>query len=154
MSTPVRASDRDLHALARIVSQDHPDLPAEEGLPPSLLADLMNQISCDILSLNGWDAERQTVWFSQEIPPGIDYETLDPAYWALRPTAAVFAEHCSLGAQWIKRQARPCLEPSDSVQSFGLSEVLSLDRCAGYGPPSPGVVSIRRCQRVVWRNAA
>ena len=31
MSTPVRASDRDLRALAAIVSQDRTDLPAEMG---------------------------------------------------------------------------------------------------------------------------
>ena len=35
MSTPVRASDRDLRALASIVSQDRADLPDGEGLPPS-----------------------------------------------------------------------------------------------------------------------
>ena len=38
MSTPVRASDRDLRALAAIASEDRPDLPDGEGLPPSLLA--------------------------------------------------------------------------------------------------------------------
>ena len=31
MSIPVKASDRDLRALAAIVSQDRPDLPAAEG---------------------------------------------------------------------------------------------------------------------------
>jgi hypothetical protein len=31
---PVRASDRDLRALAAIVGEDRPDLPDEEGLPP------------------------------------------------------------------------------------------------------------------------
>jgi hypothetical protein len=40
MSTPVRASGRDLRTLARIVSEDRPDLPAE-GLPPSRQADVM-----------------------------------------------------------------------------------------------------------------
>jgi hypothetical protein len=68
MSTPVRASDRDLRALARIVSEDRTDLPDGEGVPPSLLADLMGQICCDILSLDGWDPGRQMRWFSQEIP--------------------------------------------------------------------------------------
>jgi hypothetical protein len=34
MSTPVRASDRDLRALAAIVSQDRPDLSDGKGLPP------------------------------------------------------------------------------------------------------------------------
>ena len=53
MSTPVRASDRDLRTLARVVSEDRTDLPDGEGVPPSLLADLMGQIRCDILSLDG-----------------------------------------------------------------------------------------------------
>jgi hypothetical protein len=48
---PVVASDRDLRALAAIVSQDRPDLSDGEGLPPSLLADLMGQIRCDYISL-------------------------------------------------------------------------------------------------------
>ena len=85
MSTPIRASDRDLRALAAIVSQDRPDLPDGEGLlPPSLLADLMSQIRCDALSFDGWDTERQTCWFSQEIPSGdaaIGYSALDPVFW-------------------------------------------------------------------------
>jgi DNA-binding CsgD family transcriptional regulator len=60
MSTPVRASDQDLRALAAIVSQDRPDLPDGEGLlPPSLLADLMDQIPCDGISLERYDTGRQ-----------------------------------------------------------------------------------------------
>ena len=84
MSTPVRASDRDLRALAAIVSEDRPDLPDGEGLPSSLLADLMSQIRCDALSLDGWDIGRQACWFSQENPSGdaaVGYESLDPVYW-------------------------------------------------------------------------
>jgi hypothetical protein len=42
---PAIASDRDLRALAAIVSQDRHDLPDGEGLPPSLLADLKDQIA-------------------------------------------------------------------------------------------------------------
>ena len=85
MSTPIRASDRDLHALAAMVTEDRPDLPDGEGLPPSLLADLMAQIRCDSLSLDSWDSPRQTVWFSQEIPSGdarIGFEGQDEVYWA------------------------------------------------------------------------
>jgi DNA-binding CsgD family transcriptional regulator len=84
VSTPVRASDRDLRALAAIVGQDRPDLPDGKGLPPSLLADLMGQIRCDALSLDGWDTGRQTVWFSQEIPSGdeaVGYSDLDQVFW-------------------------------------------------------------------------
>jgi DNA-binding CsgD family transcriptional regulator len=85
MSTPVRASDRDLRALAAIVSKDRPDLPDAAGLPSSLLADLMGQIRCDALSLDGWDSGRQMCWFSQEIPSGdaaIGYEAMDQVFWA------------------------------------------------------------------------
>jgi DNA-binding CsgD family transcriptional regulator len=84
MSTPVRASDQDLRTLARIVSEDRLDLPDGEGLPPSLLADLMSQIRCDAMSLDGWDSGRQTCWFSQEIPSGdaaIGYGALDQVFW-------------------------------------------------------------------------
>jgi DNA-binding CsgD family transcriptional regulator len=60
MSTPIRASDQDLRALAAIVSQDRPDLPDGEGLlPPSLLADLLGQIPCDGISVEHYDTVRQ-----------------------------------------------------------------------------------------------
>jgi hypothetical protein len=49
---PVSASGRDLRALAAIVSEDRSDLPDGDGLPPSLLADLMDRIRCDNLSLD------------------------------------------------------------------------------------------------------
>ena len=82
MSTPVRASDRDLRALAEIVSQDRTDLPAA-GLPESLLADVMGQIRCDGMGFVDFDNRRQEDWFAQEIPttdtPGS--EDLDRAYW-------------------------------------------------------------------------
>jgi DNA-binding CsgD family transcriptional regulator len=83
MSISVAASERDLRALAGIIGEDRPDLPAEEGLPPSLLADLMGQIRCDEVFFAGIDSRRQTQWFEQEIPftdtPG--REDLDRAHW-------------------------------------------------------------------------
>jgi DNA-binding CsgD family transcriptional regulator len=88
MSTPVRASDRDLRALAAIVTEDRTDLPEGDGLPPSLLADLMGQIRCDVLSLDGWDPGRQMCWFSQEIPSFSDapgYEGMDQVFWESYP---------------------------------------------------------------------
>ena len=94
MSIPVRASDRDLHALARIVSEDRPDLTAGEGLPPSLLADLMGQIRCDALGLDSWDSGRQTVWFSQNIPSGdaaIDWEPTAQVFWKIIGTVGTAA---------------------------------------------------------------
>ena len=68
MSTPVRASDRDLRALAAIVSQDRPDLPDGEGLPLSLLADLMSQIRCDAISLERFDSGPQAYRWLQGLP--------------------------------------------------------------------------------------
>jgi hypothetical protein len=57
---------QDLRALAGIVSEDRPDLPDGEGLPPSLLADLMGQIRCDQVVLLGFDGSRLAYWFVQE----------------------------------------------------------------------------------------
>ncbi len=65
MSAPVRVSERDLRVLAGIVSQDRPDVPAKEGLPPSLLADLMSQIRCDAIGYGGFDSGRQETWPGQ-----------------------------------------------------------------------------------------
>jgi DNA-binding CsgD family transcriptional regulator len=72
MSIPVLASERDLRALAGIVTQDRPDLPAAEGLPPSLLADLTGQIRCDGLLVQGFDSRRQVNWFKQGVPAPAD----------------------------------------------------------------------------------
>jgi DNA-binding CsgD family transcriptional regulator len=84
MSTPVRASDKDLRALAGIVSQDRPDLPDGDGLPPSLLADLYDQIRCDSVVLVGFDGRGQAWWFGQGFPPAdppADVEDRGRAYW-------------------------------------------------------------------------
>jgi DNA-binding CsgD family transcriptional regulator len=85
MSTPVRASDRDLRALARIVSEDRPHVPAEQGLPESLLADVMGQIRCDQVAFLGVDSGRRAHWFWQEDPlvdEGEDlHAALKQAYW-------------------------------------------------------------------------
>ena len=87
MSTPVRASARDLRALAAIVSVDRPDLPDGEGLPPSLLAEMKGQIRCDGICFMGFDSGRHKTWVLQALPalekddlePGTD---LDLAHWA------------------------------------------------------------------------
>jgi DNA-binding CsgD family transcriptional regulator len=83
MTTPIRASDRDLRALAAIVSEDRPDLPADAGLPESLLADLMGHIRCDVENLVGLDSGRHTDWFAQSVPPAgvTGWQDLDQAYW-------------------------------------------------------------------------
>jgi DNA-binding CsgD family transcriptional regulator len=71
---PVTASERDLRALAAIVSEDRSDLPDGEGLPPSLLADLMDQIRCDQVVFLGFDGSRQgSWWFTQEDPSKVPF---------------------------------------------------------------------------------
>jgi DNA-binding CsgD family transcriptional regulator len=82
---PVVASERDLRALAAIVSEDRPDLPDRGGLPPSLLADLMGQIRCDAISLDR-GASGQAYSILQAIPAPSDdelkaFEDLDPSLW-------------------------------------------------------------------------
>jgi DNA-binding CsgD family transcriptional regulator len=84
MSTPIRASDQDLRALAAIVSQDRPDLPGGEGLlPPSLLADLMGQIRCEAISLEHFDTGRQVHRFLQgaDPKPYYDHDLEHPEGW-------------------------------------------------------------------------
>src|SRR5215469_1419031 len=84
VGTPVMVSDRDLRTLADIVSKDRADLPAGEGLPPSLLADLMDQIRCDVISFCGFDISMQNYWFFQTVrddgEPDRD-QAVDQAYW-------------------------------------------------------------------------
>ena len=139
MSTPVRASDRDLRALAAIVSQDRPDLPDGEGLPPSLLADLMGQIRCDALSLDSWDSGRQMCWFSQEIPSG------DAAHRVRGPGSGVLGELLGLPALQLRCPHR---RPAQRHQGRGLllgpamaqhRHVHRLRPAAGPGALSHGV---------------
>jgi DNA-binding CsgD family transcriptional regulator len=80
---PVTAGERDLRALAAIVTEDRPDLPDGEGLPPSLLADLMGQIRCDAVTFEGFDNKRPGPWFMQRIPsmPGVRCRALDRSHW-------------------------------------------------------------------------
>ena len=116
MSTPVRASDRDLRALAAIVSQDRPDLPDGEGLPPSLLADLMCKIQCDEISLERWDSGRQAWSLLQLVrASGGDetpaFEDLDPAH-----LEAMWASHWDCQARSYPERTgdlRSVVKPSD-----------------------------------------
>ena len=66
--TPVTVREHDLRGLAAIVSKDRPDLTGGEGLPPSLLVDLMGQIRCDVIGFAGFDSGRQQTWSAQLMP--------------------------------------------------------------------------------------
>jgi DNA-binding CsgD family transcriptional regulator len=91
MTSPVRASDRDLRALASLVSEPRPDVPEGGGLPPSLLVDLMAQIPCDAIGFAGFDSAREHTWFLQQIPWFMPFipdrgsavvTDVDPVQWA------------------------------------------------------------------------
>ena len=71
MNSSVMPSHRDLRTLAGIVSDHRADLP-KDGLPLSLLAELMGQIRCDIVAFHGYDSERQQTLFLQHLPGGED----------------------------------------------------------------------------------
>jgi hypothetical protein len=93
VSTPVRASARDLRGLAAIVSEDRPDLPDGEGLPPSLLAEMKGQIRCDGICFMGFDSGRHKTWVLQAMPAleKDDLETgtdLNLAHWRITGTAS------------------------------------------------------------------
>ncbi len=116
MSTPIRASDRDLRALAAIVSQDRPDLPDGEGLPPSLLADLMGQLRCDDICLSRYDSERRREWFLQGFPAASKdelkaIEDRDPAQWAHEYARHLDCRSCSYPER--TGDLRSVVKPSD-----------------------------------------
>ena len=91
MTAPARVSDRDLRALAGIVSEERPDVPAKAGLPPSLLADLMSQIRCDVIAFGGFDSGRRQAWSTQFMPDGGEAVAVGSApvnwehYWHCQP---------------------------------------------------------------------
>ena len=82
MTAPVTTNEQDLRALADMVSADRPDVPAQGGLPPSLLADLARQIRCDVIAFGGFDSQRQETWSIQLLPDGGTVSAgSDPVHW-------------------------------------------------------------------------
>ncbi|MFI1172755.1 response regulator transcription factor [Streptomyces melanogenes] len=75
-------SDLDLRTLAGIVTEKRTDDPSQ-GLPPSLLSDLMGQIRCDDLTVAGFDSHRQAWWLTQVGPDGDETpdEAADLTHW-------------------------------------------------------------------------
>ncbi len=81
MKGPAAASGRDLRALARIVTDDRGELPAE-GLAPSLLSDLVQLIGCDLVVFGGTDSSLRADWFGQTVPAEADDPTFNHhAFW-------------------------------------------------------------------------
>ena len=72
------ASEPDLRALAAIVTAQREDLPAQ-GLPPSLLSDLMGQVRCDAVQFQGFDSGRQKATGSSRASRRTSRASLTPA---------------------------------------------------------------------------
>jgi DNA-binding CsgD family transcriptional regulator len=97
MGTPVQAGEPEagepeLVALAKIAGQERADLPPD-GIPVSLLQDLMEHISCDRITVTGMDSTRQTAWFRQALVHGGEPEPPDPPAVASALTAAQWAHY-------------------------------------------------------------
>jgi DNA-binding CsgD family transcriptional regulator len=89
MTAPVMPRERDVRTLAAIVSEDRTDIPAS-GLPMSMLRDLKDQISCDVISFVGFDSKRHETWFHQAVQGNTaitmgcrgEEDPLESAHWA------------------------------------------------------------------------
>ena len=79
MTAPVTLSERDLLALLGIVT-DHLGEDPGDGLPLSLLRQLMVQVPSEAVSFFGLDSRQQAVWFGQGVPD--DDEGDMDAFWA------------------------------------------------------------------------
>ncbi len=90
MSSLTTASEADLCKLAAIVTAKRED-PPPQGLPLSLLSDLMDQICCDAVSCSGFDAGGQHYWFFQTVREDgpdlggsltqMQWQAIDQAHW-------------------------------------------------------------------------
>jgi DNA-binding CsgD family transcriptional regulator len=97
MGTPVQAGEPEagepeLVALARIAGQERADLPSD-GIPVSLLQDLMEHVSCDRISVTGMDSTHESAWFRQALVHGGEPEPPDPPAVAGALTAAQWAHY-------------------------------------------------------------
>jgi DNA-binding CsgD family transcriptional regulator len=82
MTGRMTVSQRDLRALAGMVSEHRADIPAQ-GLPVSLVSDLKGQIHCDVVTFAGFDSEHEREWFEQAVPGHVltDAEALELLHW-------------------------------------------------------------------------
>ena len=82
MSGPMTVSERDLRSLAGMITEHRTDIPPQ-GLPVSLLSELMSHVRCDVIMLGSLDSERETIWLGQAIPAEINPAdaALEPLLW-------------------------------------------------------------------------
>ena len=163
MSTPIQASDRDLRALAAIVSQDREDPPAGDGLPPSLLADLQDQIPCDYVVLLGFDGARQAIWFGQALPadpPSGQWGDLIQVYWTHYRASQFFSYPARSGDLrspfkisdfYSARQWHSTGMYTDFTRPMGVEHCLAL--CLPEAPPGTAATSERHVRLDLRRSS-
>jgi DNA-binding CsgD family transcriptional regulator len=146
MTGRMTVSELDLRVLAGMVTEHRDDIPAQ-GLPASLLADLMSQIRCDVIMLEGLDSEHEATWLGQAFPAGATAldETLEPLlwqhYWDCEPCS--YPEHTgdlrsviAITDFYSARQWHGTGMYSDLYRPFGFEHELKLILPAG--PARPG----------------
>jgi DNA-binding CsgD family transcriptional regulator len=141
MVARVTITEGDLRTLLGIVSKDRSDLPSE-GLPLSLLADLLDQVGCDFVSFYGLDTDRQMTWFHQDFPASCgDDETYEQAFWAHYWDFAPFSYPDRSGDLrtvtktsdfYTARQLHHTGSYSDYIHPLGLEHAVKL--CLPAGP--------------------
>jgi DNA-binding CsgD family transcriptional regulator len=77
MVARITVRNQDLRALADLVTCNRPDTP-DEGLPPSLLADLARQIRCDLVGFGRLDSAHQQTSSAQALADGDEQDAPVP----------------------------------------------------------------------------
>jgi DNA-binding CsgD family transcriptional regulator len=148
MTALVAASERDLCTLAGMVSDYRTDLPAQ-GLPASLLSDLMTCIRCDAILFEGFDSDQQKTWSAQSLPAEDDAADQGYAqahwthYWDCQPCSypdrtGDLRSIIKIADFYSARQWHSTGMYSDLYQPQGVEHELMLTLPAGCGkPPGP-----------------
>ena len=149
MTGRMTVSERDLCALAGMISEHRTDIPAQ-GLPVSLLSDLMSQIRCDVISFEGFDSKHETTWLGQALPVGVDTtdEAFEPVhwqhYWDCQPCSypdrsGDLRSVITIGDFYSTRQWHSTGMYCDLYRPYGVEHELMLTLPAGLArSPGPG----------------
>ena len=148
MTERVAVTGRDLRTLLGIVSDDRSDLPAD-GLPLSLLTELVGQIRCEKLSFFGLDSSQRELWFGQTLPDEGDVD--DQPFWAhYEDSACSYPDRSAdlravtkLSDFYSARQWHSTGMYSDYGRAVGMEHELLLCLPAGPGPSAGPGRSVR-----------
>ena len=154
MKGAVTASGQDLRTLAGIVSDDRGEPPAE-GVPPSLLGDLLGLVGGDLVVFSGTDSSRRVDWFGQTMPieaddPGFDEASFWSHYWnspcSYPEHTGDLRRHVLISDFYSARQWHSTGMYQDCCKPYGNEHELMLCLPAGPGPAT----GPRRTLRLVF----